>query len=241
MRTQVASIFFLLLLAASCDYRRVKEQPRVSRNTNFSIASLSYASVNAQVFSAHCLDCHGTKGGVNLETYGETVKHLGAIKNALLSKQMPPPADAANYPPLSESQIGLVVAWIEAGAPELSGGIPDPVPTPEPTPNDPLPPAETLKPTYASINKLIFGPKKCLECHVAGGRAEDYPMTTREEIIDPKIGLVNFSEPEKSSLVMSIQDGSMPPRRLNLPKIPEEDINVIIEWIRQGAPEGESP
>src|SRR3954468_12364605 len=91
----------------------------------------SYSQVHA-LFAKHCLSCHDSKeaeGGLVLETYalllkgGDTGPAIVPNKSSdsLLVRLiehpekpfMPPPKKAAK---LSEAQIALVRAWIDAGA-----------------------------------------------------------------------------------------------------------------------------
>lgn len=98
---------------------------------------LSYQVVVDQVLAKRCQTCHseagGNKGSLNLETYEAVKKNIQDIRNEVSEKSMPP----RRQQPLSEAQIKLVLAWIDAGA-NLEAKKPIEQ-TPTPTPTEPTP------------------------------------------------------------------------------------------------------
>lgn len=73
---------------------------------------LTFAVVKERVFAPRCARCHGTRAGVNLDTYANTMRDLTRIKDSIESGRMPLGA------PLSDEQKQLLLRWIAIGAPE---------------------------------------------------------------------------------------------------------------------------
>ena len=73
-----------------------------------------------------CQECHrpGEIAPMSFMTYGETRPWAKAIKEAVLSRKMPPwSADTRygkflNNPTLMQSEINTLAAWADSGAPE---------------------------------------------------------------------------------------------------------------------------
>lgn len=78
-----------------------------------SAPELTFASVYERVLQPSCVGCHGTRGGVNLETYDNVLDHKKDIVDAVESGFMPP----RSRTPLSAEQKQHLLAWIQAGAP----------------------------------------------------------------------------------------------------------------------------
>lgn len=177
--------------------------------------NLSFANVHGLIFTPRCVSCHGTSGGVNLETYASAKSHLTRIeKAAIVDRTMPP------FAPLTEGEMKFLSAWIKAGAPEM--------------PEMPVQPPPPLEPTFGSIKERIFK-TKCLSCHSPGHSAHRIPLETREELIDSPLELVIPGDPDESGVVISItrtDDKRMP---LLLPALTPEEISVIRQWILEGA------
>jgi uncharacterized membrane protein len=80
----------ILALVSGCNYRIEKSQP--NDESLFKVGTvMSYATVRDRVFIPKCVSCHGTAGGVNLETYEGARSRARDIKRvALVEKKMPP-------------------------------------------------------------------------------------------------------------------------------------------------------
>lgn len=81
---------------------------------------VTYAQVNAQIFTPICLRCHsnatGNNGGVNLETYQSVLNNLTRATNAIDTNVMP-----FDGPPLSQDLKNLLHQWINQGTPLFTG------------------------------------------------------------------------------------------------------------------------
>lgn len=78
-----------------------------------STPELTFASVYERVLQPSCVGCHGSRGGVNLETYTAVIDHKHDLVEVLEKRTMPP----RSRPPLTEEQRDHLLAWIQAGAP----------------------------------------------------------------------------------------------------------------------------
>ena len=79
--------------------------------------SLDWATVSGLVIEPSCVGCHSNpsnKGGVNLETYRNTLRDLEDVKEAVEKDEMPLRSS------LTAQQKKLILDWIAAGAPEFS-------------------------------------------------------------------------------------------------------------------------
>ena len=136
-------------------------------------------------------------------------------------------------PALSADQMGLLNAWILAGAPESSG----------PGGTLPLPP---LLPNFLSIKTHILEPR-CLSCHSPGNSVARIPLVTREDLLNSPLELVIPGNAEESGLILAVRNEDpnkvMPPEKTpsgqptGFSRLKEEEIRIIEEWIQRGAVE----
>jgi hypothetical protein len=189
-----------------------------------------YGDVYAAVLAPRCLKCHDQSDDLDVQSIASIRSALPGMIAKVRSGEMPP---LRKSPPLTTSQLSLLIRWLEAGAPASDKAPqPEPVPVPLPDPED-----SPLLPTYASLRENVLVPK-CLKCHSSGGRAEEAPLGTLEELLS--LGIVNRENPERSPLVRALRgDGMdlMPPPRGRMEPLTDEEIAVVVEWIRLGTPE----
>lgn len=182
-----------------------------------SLSQLSYALIRDQVLAPRCTECHGSKGGVNLESYESVKKWLPQLSIVTLVEKTMPPNKS-----LDTNETQLLSAWIKAGAPEKAEADL---------------PLEPLGPTYRSIQKRIFEPR-CMRCHGPEGEASSIPLQPWKELLDSPRELVIPGNPEESGLFISItrkDDRTMPPPALGAQPLTEAEISAIREWIKSGA------
>jgi uncharacterized membrane protein len=233
-RFQISALLVITgTLLMSCEYRIDKSSPE-SDPSSYQYQKgqqLNFAIVSEQVLKPKCLHCHSdaqkNSGGVNLERFDSVLSELDDISKDIRSGEMP----KAPVQPLSLEEKNLLLAWIQMGAPKDSAPInsnPEPTPAPIPT-SSPVErdiPSVGLEPKFSSIFNLIIK-VKCLDCHQAGGDAELIPFEKYSDIVFGK--MVIPKDPDHSIL----------PRHLkpNAKKVilAEEDYNIIIDWIQQGA------
>lgn len=133
-----------LFIFVGCGYNNTKlpaDNSLVSKpdGSNGASGALDFATIKAQVFEPNCIRCHsaagGNRAGINLETYSSVQPLVQTILSVVSSGAMPPSGGmAANLK-------ASLVAWIQAGAPEIvdpngapvGGGVAPP-PTSPPVP-----------------------------------------------------------------------------------------------------------
>ncbi len=213
-------IFWMSIFFSACAYRVEKSVEEPSTAT--SGTKLEFSSVQSLIFRPNCVACHG-----QYENYSDVKRDLPGILDSVNSNRMPKSGG-----PLAASLKELLQRWSEAGAPEFAGIAPT-----EPQPI-------LLEPNWSSISQRILGPK-CLLCHQPNGQAKFLDLSSREAIWNHRNGLVpgapkllDFENPEQSYLFEVIRDptGPMPPISSRLPAITDEELAVLIEWVRRGIP-----
>jgi len=221
--------FFVVLFAAAfgisaCSFHNEKVSPddTIENIPVELLSSVSYAMVNAKVFQPHCVSCHGNSGGVNLESFDTAKSVLGRIKTVLINKSMP---KAPNLP-LGPQEAQILAAWIKMGGPDSpSTGGPD------------TPPPPMLEPKFSSIKSIIID-RKCIRCHSVGGPAARVPLGTLDNLLNSPLDIVIPHNADESDIVLVLQDGArkkMPPLDSGITPVNAHDLNVIKEWINNGA------
>ncbi|MGZ3658777.1 MAG: hypothetical protein ACXVCK_01725, partial [Bdellovibrionota bacterium] len=131
LRKRILVSLLFASLAAGCSYRREKGSPdgadaSAIQPSAEQLANSSFSLVYTTVLQPHCISCHGTSGGVNLETYSSAVSVLARIKaRAIDTRQMPKAPEA----PLSIPELQVLNAWIQTGGRENpENGPPPPLP-----------------------------------------------------------------------------------------------------------------
>lgn len=110
----VSLVLFVAAFGLSaCSYQKNKiPDPTDEEIPAELLNSVSYAMVSAKVFQPYCVSCHGSSGGVNLESYASAKSVLGRINQAaLISKSMP----KAPSPALSHDDAQVLAAWVKMG------------------------------------------------------------------------------------------------------------------------------
>lgn len=209
----------------------------------FCDVTLSYASVKP-VFDGRCVRCHqsGTRNAVG--TYGEIARIKDSIHFEITNDTMPDDG------PLSAEQKKLMMAWLDAGAPESSSQVlacgqamaePAPTnPTPPPVAPTPAPPVDPVTPptgprTYAELRAKVLEPK-CLTCHNIGGSAMLYDFTDYQSMISLN-EIYDRANPANSVIVQAVLKvgrGQMPPVRSNIPRLTDDEVELLRGWIEDG-------
>lgn len=186
------------------------------------VQTVSFNDVMNKVFRPKCIGCHGTSGGVSLETLTDARAHLREIwQSTIVERRMP----KSPYPPLDDSERRLLRAWIRAGGPD------------RPANGGPSTPPEPLEPRFASIRRHILEPK-CLSCHGPGGEAARIPLASVEDLIDSPLEIVIPGNPDESGLILVVTEGArkfMPPPESGMAPLKPEEIDVLRTWITNGA------
>jgi mono/diheme cytochrome c family protein len=220
----------VLCLIPGCSFRIEKgggtpADASAIQPTQQQLDASSYAAVYAAVLQPHCISCHGSSGGVSLESYAAAFSALDKIKSvAIDSRQMPKPPEAA----LSVGELQILNAWILTNGRELPvDGSPPP------------PPPPPLTATYTSIKANIFE-LKCISCHHIGGKAQKYPFTSLAEIInnpDPVVISGSVAQSALNDVLQAGADKPMPPASSGYSPLSNDEIKAIQDWITNGLPE----
>ncbi len=219
-------LFISALAQVSCGAYHKSSGQYFPDKSNYKLSELGFSTIQNRVLRNNCVGCHGNGGGVNLESYANVKLHLEAVRTAVfVSRRMP----KAPGPPLTQDQLGLLNAWIEAGAPERA---------PE---EDPLP--LPLAAEFESIRTNILIPK-CQICHSPGKPVARIPLVTKEDLLDSPLELVIPGNIEESGLVIAItrtDSKMMPPSKdaqgnpTGFTRLSDPEIAAIQTWISEGA------
>jgi len=208
-------------------------------------AATTYDDV-APIFAQRCIMCHSGDGaplGLRLDTREGVVKgsqkgpvvKAGDRASELLRRvrgesepRMPLVGD-----PLGQEEIARLEAWV-------AGGL-----APGQSPDKPAAPAALARPaagqpvTWAHVAPVFL--QRCAKCHsnngIMGAPPEGYRLSSYETAISPadRVRIVPRN-PGASEVVRRIRGLSQPRMPFDGPPwLPEEDIRLIEEWIRQGA------
>lgn len=183
-----------------------------------------FAEIFEQILQPQCLRCHA-----NYSDYSDVSTRLNEILRRVQMDDMPRSA-----PPLSADLKALLLAWVEAGAPERQERT---SPPPDENTDDDSGELIPLEANWISLNQNVFGPK-CAICHQVGGIAGFLDLSKRQTFFEQREWLLNFDLPESSHLIEVISDpvSPMPPISSSANPVTAEELAIIIEWIKFGLP-----
>lgn len=227
----ILSLVSLFLLSSCGNKTRLKTDP--SRQSFEVVEGIGFKEVFEGVIENNCLECH--KSYAQFEVSSALASKM---LTSIVTGRMP-----KGKPALGDKEKALLSSWIEAGTPEISGGE-----APKPF---------VLEPNYKSLFIGVIAPK-CIGCHSGEASApapKDMNFSTYETFLEADaiykarngFGLIDANT-ENSDLVFIVTDTGpggqpMPPLSINgLPDyvfpgaVTEEELEVIKEWMRIGAP-----
>lgn len=196
-------------LLFSCSYKveKIKEE-----RTKPDGASLSFAQVSGMALAPKCARCHGwatSYAGAAAVAFGDN-GIMARVQSNTPGFQMPP----ASSPQLSANEKAAIVAWVMAGAKEFSGSPPSPVSPPvQPAP----PPATPLN--FEQVRAKVFT-RRCQSCH--GAEFETFESTART------LRDIEFRIQDTGGAMQMPPEGST--------QLSDEEKNLVLAWIRAGAP-----
>ena len=177
-----------------------------------------------QIINAKCAACHiqSQSGGLLLKTYADALKG-GADGPAIVpndpDKSVLVKVQSAGGHPgqLSTDELQRIIAWIKAGAPE------------NPASSSTAPPAATVV-WAGGIDQIITA--KCAACHIQSQSGGLSLKTYADALKGGKDGpAIVPNDPDKSMLVKIQQAGGHPGQ------LSDDELALIIAWIKAGAPE----
>src|SRR5947209_7490729 len=118
-------------------------------------AEANYSYVQSNMLIPYCISCHGSSGGVSLESIDGIRQNSESILKVVADHSMPKGPNNMN-----EEQRRVLWWWVKNGAPVGSGPVQLPYKTFPPLSDDEA--AQKLNYTY--IRDTIFIPK-CISCH----------------------------------------------------------------------------
>lgn len=220
------SILFSLFLAAgllaSCNYTRLKDAPESTQNfgeLSFEekATMMNFQFINSKILEPKCVSCHGTSGNISLESYQLVKAQLSEIQASVFVEQTMPKRGS-----LTMEEKRLLWNWIKIGAPLESSETP--------------PPEEPLIATYDSIRTHVFE-SKCLTCHNPSGTGNKIPLD-KEFLLNSPLELVLPENPDESGLIIALErkdNKRMPPEKEGYSALKPEVVQVIRDWITNGA------
>lgn len=229
-------VTFMVVMPTGCNLQ--KSNPLdVTRSQTPEVPVLSaelitFEVVKTQVLEKHCFECHSrdtNKGGVQLETYANVLKEVQGIRDTVFRKSMPPRRRTDLK--LSDSQIKLIIDWIDAGAKEFGEvATSPPVVVNPPTVTPPVAQPPVVIPPivgdiyFEHVNEYVIK-TNCVGCHSeARGNKGDVNLESYAAVLQ-----------SLKEVKDSIVDGFMPPKRGK--PLTEEQKKLILNWIDAGAKE----
>lgn len=208
---KILSLFILISCGNKTEFK--EEIPDFSRR-RVPLTSLTFEKMNTDIFSSSCVQCHP-----GYADYNTVFNERDEILAAVLENRMP-----KNAPALNDGLKSILSAWVRAGAPFGGrGNLPDPI---------------ELEANWESLSKRVFFPK-CVQCHNPNGQASFLDLSTRQKFFEQRDYLLNnFEDVEQSYLIEILRDPEepMPPEWSDLDRLSEKEIEVIIQWIKNGLP-----
>ncbi len=189
------------------------------------------------IFQASCVPCHGpalktreldlsTFAGVTKGGEDGPVVTPGKPQESRLYEMVEKGTMPKGGKPLTPSQIASIREWIEGGA---QSGLATPPPSAGPVTEDDVLPILLLR---------------CSPCHGPGRQEGGLALHTRAAILKGgKSGQAMVpGKPEGSLIVQKLRSGEMPPKlgldEISTKRITKPEIDRVVAWIAQGAPEG---
>lgn len=235
----------------------------------FCDVALSYESVKP-IFENRCQRCHQSGSRNAVTSYNEVFRIKDSIHFEVSNDLMPDDG------PLVADQKRLMVAWLEAGAPETSAQVlacpptgggekpgdnppaeeppvvvtpprtePGEQPTEPGSPGDPpaeppvaptpTPPGQGPARTYAELREKVLVPK-CMNCHSLDGSAMLYDFTDYRSMV-ALTDIFDRANPANSVIVQVVLKegrGQMPPVRSNIPRLTDDEVELLRGWIEDG-------
>lgn len=216
------TIIFTLLGCGNFFREKVGPSPSVAnQGESVGKGTIDFAEVRQKILDPHCVQCHS-----NYVNYASVKNSISNILASVEQNRMP-----KNAPPLSEDLKDLLRQWVAEGANESL----DEESLAPPAEEDP----KLLKPNWESLNLNIFE-SKCLVCHRPGGQAPWIDFSNRAAMAKTLLKHIDFKNPEQSNLIIRLRDTEEPmpplPPQSTIPQLTEEEVLVVIEWIKAGVP-----
>ncbi|MEZ4660841.1 MAG: c-type cytochrome domain-containing protein [Caldilineaceae bacterium] len=220
------------------------------------LSNVSYDDLQP-IFQQHCSECHGDddpEEGLQVTTYKGIM--AGSIYGAVIKPNDPEGSYLVEMvstgqmpkkgPKLTAQEIELIIAWINAGAPEHSSGVSASASVTSTTSITDSVAVSNTAPTATETvdlsdvnyqdNILPLVQEHCAKCHGADDPEEGLQLTTYKTLMAGSIygAVVKPGDPDNSYLVEMVSTGQMPKKGA---KLTPQEVEMIVAWIKAGAPE----
>jgi mono/diheme cytochrome c family protein len=216
-------ILFIAVAHTGCNYT-IWQNSKKSINETFGeldpnekLSEMNYAFISENILKPRCIGCHGSSGGVNLETYRNVVANKDKIHSSVFVDGTMPKQGS-----LTEEEKRLLWHWLNLDCPLGS--------------QDPSPPIEELTPTFDSIDNQIFQ-VKCVSCHSAGQEGKRI-LLDKQSLLNSPLELVLPGNPDESGLVIAVErtdEKRMPLAKSGFSPLTPDEMTAIRNWIANGA------
>ena len=193
-----------------------------------------------QIFKSRCVQCHGSgvlKGSLDLTTYAGALKGSesgpvvvpGDPETSLLFEKVQAGEMPMGGPRLPDEQVAAIRSWIEAGALSSSKSA--------------MTDAHPL--TADDIFPVMF--LRCTACHGPVREDGGLNLASRESMLKGgKSGpAVVPGHPDQSLIVQQLRSAETHPEKgldeVSLRPIKSAELEKVVQWIEQGAPEANQP
>jgi mono/diheme cytochrome c family protein len=186
-------------------------------DTNEKLSTMNYTYISENILKPKCVGCHGSSGGVNLESYQNVLANKDRIHKSVFTDGTMPKRGS-----LTEDEKRLLWHWLDLNCPFDSGSLP--------------PPVEALKPTFDSIDSHIFQ-VKCVTCHSAGQEGQRI-LLDKLSLLNSPLELVIPGSPDDSGLLIAVErtdEKRMPLAKSGYSPLTADEIAAIRTWIANGA------
>jgi len=240
------SLLFVLTSLASCNYQNAQNKLEWVPSETIEVTASeqnSYAYIKQNIFSPHCIKCHGAdkaEAGIRLDTYGNLLNSnkngskaitVGNHKRSSVFNSINENAMPKNATPLSDKLKATLKKWIDSGAPYFADQIKPAIPT-EPAPTK----IKKIYVSYQIIKDTILEPHNCLGCHDGDSTRTKLDLTSYEKLLEKQpfnIPAVTPNDIYASNIYLKTRNGYMPKKRARLSA---EKVQLLKDWILLGAP-----
>lgn len=206
-----------------------------------------FQKIQATTITPRCLKCHSgpsARGGIQLDSYAHLMESRTKDGTPLItpnncdSSGLIRVLRAGTMPPsgrLDAAELLPIEKWVDAGASEKAP-LPEPQPIPIVSPivtpvPEPILDPEKPAPTFRYLSTHVF--KQCLDCHSPPEPQNDLDFSSYSSLMKSK--KIVAGAPEDSDLYQRLikVDDPMPPE--SYPALPSSVVDLIHNWILQGA------
>lgn len=234
MKSLFTILFVILFISCgSPKYEKFDKQDEISmekpdnqaeKSDDQVVQVITFETIKDDILEKNCISCHP-----QYSIYSEVFNDKDSILDAVLTDRMPKKAE-----PLQLRLKNILSSWVESGAPKNS----EPPLDENDNNGDGDMNENVLEANWTSISKNIFFPK-CVQCHNQNGEGKFLDLSSIDKIRESKGYLIGDSSKAEESLLYEVITDPfepMPPPRSGLDRLNQDEIDVIVEWIKKDLP-----